>query len=89
MSKQGDIREGIDKLIYQRIMAFLSFDEWDKDYHPKTLLCEKLTTELLSYLHSQGVVIRVDRDLPAEGRGSVEDWSYEYVAVEPLIKEGE
>ena len=77
-----DIREGIDKITYNRIMSFLSDGEWPEDYHPKTLLCEKLTSEILTYLHSQGVVQKVEGELPFDDfpmplRGDVlsdEDW---------------
>jgi len=58
------------------------------------------TEEIIEYLHSQGVVIKVDRELPK--RTWYKDWGGEsgedsyklaledmagYVAVEPLIKE--
>lgn len=67
MTRQEEIREGMDKLIYDRIMSFLTEDEWKDvapEHHPKSLLCEKLTGELLSYLHSQRCRIEVDKELP-------------------------
>ncbi len=67
MSKQEDIREGIEAVI----KGFEDAEKWSG----------VITDDLINYLHSKRVVIRVDYE------------SYEvlgnepYVAVEPLIEE--
>ncbi len=59
---------------------------------------------IMAYLHSQGVVMKVDRELPEDwikglrGKLNLTDWDYEdlmlyllrsgYVATEPLIERG-
>ena len=53
MTKQEEIREGVEK--------FVSEAYW---YEGKKNVVESITNELLQYLHSQGVVLKVKRDLP-------------------------
>ena len=48
MTKQEEIREGM------RSRLTYTFD----------FTTDEITTEILSYLHSQGVVLKVDRELP-------------------------
>jgi len=80
MTKQEEIREGLGNVIAQ--------------WHP--LVTGDLLDAILSYLHSQGVVIKVDRELPKECQDCALYRSYSgggikllkagYVVVEPLIK---
>lgn len=80
MTKQEKIREGMGNIIGDQGYYF----PW-----------EECTQEILSYLHSQGVVIKVDRELSdslMEGQESFDRQTYKvmlehegYVAVEPLI----
>ena len=82
MTKQEEIREGIAEDIY---CATGNEKEW----------CLRFTEQLFRYLHSQGVVIKVDRGsddiqlpiLKETWEGMVEDMKeLGYVAVEPLMK---
>ena len=85
MSKQSEIREGIAGLIN------LSTSEETK---------RTISNAIILYLHREGVVIKVDRELPQwklEAMGSAtENAIYKvaqkdmasYVAVEPLIDKG-
>ncbi len=61
MTKQEEIREGIAKLTEDRF-RFPAEEAgliWDKNFN------YMLASNILSYLHSQGVVIKVDRELPS------------------------
>ncbi len=58
MSKQEDIREGIKGLTF-----FVEDTEY-WEIGNLFVLREKAITKLLNYLHSQGVVLKVDRELP-------------------------
>ena len=53
MTKQKEIREGVKKVI-----TFAEVEGQTMGKYPD------LTQLILSYLHSQGVVIKVDRELP-------------------------
>ena len=56
MSKQADIRAGIEMIIDKEINRGEAIGEtW---FHGDAL------SDLLSFLHSQGVVLKVDRELP-------------------------
>ena len=59
MTKQEKIREGIAKIIGENIGAACS--EFGGDPHEEIQL---EVNEILSYLHSQGVVLKVDGDEP-------------------------
>jgi len=82
MTKQEEIREGIGHYIILYRMG-----EYKED---------QTINKILSYLHSQGVVIRVDRELTKEVMYGQEAYAQEdierflreagYVAVEPLIE---
>ena len=91
--KREEIRENLAEV--------LSFShepdepEWaEMDEHKKTGYRNE-ALNILSYLHSQGVVIKVDRELPdylMEGQVACDKPTYQemlrrakYVAVEPLI----
>lgn len=85
MTKQGDIREGMNWLVL----------------HAKPEEGQDIGGILMKYLHSQGVAIKVDRELPKLRPGmfpqigacasdgylkGINDMA-DRVAVEPLIKE--
>ena len=53
MTKQEEIRSGIEK--------FVSEAYW---YEGEKNIVTDITKQLISYLHSQGVVIKVDKKLP-------------------------
>lgn len=60
MNKQEEIREGIEAIIRER-----GYDIWSvagKDGIEQFLQDE--LNQILSYLHSQGCVLKVDRELP-------------------------
>ena len=65
MTKQEEIREGIK----ERIRAYAS------ELHPSNVECNEMAKLLLMFLHLQGVVIKVDRELPVcaccEGTGLI------------------
>ena len=85
MTKQEEIREGMENVI----RGYEGAERWSG----------VITDGLLGYLHSQGVVIKVDRELPdmpcyshtrektAYSRSQEDMLNAGYVAVEPLIKE--
>lgn len=75
-TKQEEIREGIKQLFRENFYA----DGWHQP------ICDvDLTTEfLLDYLHSQGVVLKVERELPY----SVEDSFVSPEAMETIKKAG-
>lgn len=58
LSKQEVIREGIEHVITVN--------------HP--YIASKITEEIIKYLHSQGCVLRVDRELPPS-RANETEWS--------------
>ena len=90
MSKQEEIREWVAKWFQAHERPYTTdtifkCTIWDSDY--------KLADQVLSYLHSQGVVIKVDRELPSHldtdpmyKAGWVDAIGNGYVAVEPIIK---
>ena len=64
MTRQKKIREGIEKTL----RGVGNYAGWEED----------ATKAVLNYLHSQGVVIKVDRELPENphfSRGSTTDYS--------------
>ena len=86
MTKQEEIREGVYKQIRSDVVG-----------HSRT---SYLAEGIINYLHSQGVVIKVDRELPDNEVWHKVEREFEaycagrndmlkagYVAVEPLIKE--
>lgn len=92
MTKQEEIREGIARECLKSLKLVMGFGMYNFGHWESLTEKEKqsyfyMADQILSYLHSQGIVIKTDRELPADGRGSLEDWEYEYVAVVPLIKE--
>lgn len=60
MTKQEEIREEIA----ERICDALEGDEWFSLAEGQKRFCRLYATNILSYLHSQGVVIKVERELP-------------------------
>ena len=99
MPTREEIREGIVKRLDE---VFLGLDHWDCSEecgHKVSLIQwrDEIADELLAQLHSQGVVIKVDRDIWDEDRllTMEEAQIYSdilkagYVATEPLRKEGE
>lgn len=93
MTKQKEIREGIAQSIFERFTN--GHKPWEKCTQKHKDIFLRRADLILTYLRSQGVVIKVDRELPSfvmEAR----DWdSVEriknkltgYVVVEPLIEE--
>ena len=91
--KRAEIREGIAKKVHinERIWAKIYKTEdphnckWEElsEYHQELYLAG--VDFILEYLDSKDCAIKVERELPADGRGSLVDWSYEYVATIPLI----
>ena len=99
MSKREEMRLGLEKITtkaYDRYKVLLETGElrgFRTDY--------ELAHDILGYLHSQGVVIKVDRELPSSGDKLIgcefcyhlrEDKQAQldragYVVVEPLVKE--
>ncbi len=84
MNKQEEIKKGIGEVILR--LPFYST--------PTEQLQELIGLEVCRYLHSQGVVIKVDRELPDTytselgeyGAVILENGTYlEVVAVEPLL----
>lgn len=86
-STREEIREGI-----KEVLSGWGIDNWDIDH--------SAIDDLLNYLHSQGVVIKIDRKLPfvssdftlsthgvyvKVGEGALSEQGY--VAVESLVKE--
>lgn len=117
MTKQEEIREGIAKIVdgalARETLIVLDFDAEKvkglKDWTPARqeahyALRESTITGILSYLHSQGVVIKVEGELPTDKNfygvakdnmlagcyyhGQIDMKEAGYVAVEPIIKEG-
>lgn len=86
MTKQEDIREGIRTIIDDPLVYIA-----DKPV--------EYTDKILSYLHSQGVVVKVNRELPPRAAITIVEGSQTiiipikklselgYEAVEPLIEE--
>ncbi len=91
MATREDIREGLAKALYEREF---SKDYWDTRMSngDKVQWFAKADCGI-QYLHSQGVVIKVDRKLP--DHGVLQTGNYRagqrsmidagYIAVEPLI----
>lgn len=83
MTKQAEIREGINQYLTKRFIC-------DQDGEVPEDECLHEADALLAYLHSHGVVIRADRELPAmesQERSIIfADFLKKsgYVAVEPL-----
>jgi len=75
MTKQEEIREGIAKTVNNFMRP--SIVKNSKVYN-----VSRLTSEILSYLHSQGVVVKGD------SLGVSHPHLSAYYTVEPLIKEG-
>lgn len=61
MSKQEEIREGIEDLVAKKFSKLMP-DRFRNDW--LSLNGEGLTRQILDYLHSQGVVIKVEGELP-------------------------
>jgi len=94
MTKQEEIREGIRRLIDG------CYNARNPDY-PKLIAFQpmKFLNEIMPYLHSQGVVIKVDGELPSspfieesgDNNGFIVGRDFMlragYTAVIPLIKE--
>jgi len=86
MSKQEEIGEGMNKLLV----------EFAKDYQRASIKQASVTHykfKLLEYLHSQGVVRKVEQQLADIGieyynENVAKMLKAGYVAVEPLIEEG-
>jgi len=88
LTKQEEIRKGIETIISDQGYYF----PWGKT-----------AQEILAYLHSQGVVIKVEKELPSDKNlygvakdnmaagcyyhGQIDMKEAGYVAVEPIIKE--
>ena len=77
MTKQEEIRKGIAKLTEDRFRqpAESAGLQWDKSFN------SMLAQNILSYLHSQGVCIKVDKSLTELITEDVTK-----VAVEPLVE---
>lgn len=101
MTKQEEMREELAKEFYNA-RASVGDMPWGQAQAVRTIgadLAYAKATEILEYLHSQGVVIKVERELPkpeiyincwaqsgyALCQYHIEEAGYE--AVEPLIKE--
>ena len=97
MTKQEEIREGIDEFIHGKKLSGL-IDPW------AAMLWDKnFRIELLAFLHSKDVVIKVERELPMPSCSGTEEYvkGYsdggerilndldvgDYGAFEPLIKD--
>ena len=83
MTKQDIIKEGIAQTIKDDAGGYVHLMEHDRI---------RISKAIVGYLHSQGVVIKVDRELPEIWDGYTMD-AYllklkkaGYVAVEPLIE---
>jgi len=61
VTKQEERREGIAKICQECEFPYWSWETLDLDVREDYL---NQADKILSYLHSQGVVIRVDRELP-------------------------
>ena len=91
MTKQEEIRKEIEKLTENRFRppAESAGLQWDKNFN------SMLSGDILNYLHSQGVVIQSDRELPStfdvnENGISALEYKKKLAGcafVEPLIKE--
>lgn len=90
MSRQGEIGEGIRKIVFKKMVELR-----------KTGVTGSIAKDILEYLHSQGVVLKVDTELPEldvaweDGVSYTAPYKYAqgemiktgYVAVESLIEE--
>ena len=94
MSKQEKIREGIGTWLLERD-ACHDVDCGNTKCNANCPYLREITERFMAYLHSQGVVIKVERELDEEYfdglEGIVADRIRQagYVAVEPLIEEGD
>jgi len=102
MTKQEEIREWVKEWVLG-IRQYLNDTEhspepFTKPIDPNVLIVE-FPNKLLKYLHSQGVVIKVERELPFADwitvpPSEIAKYTQQnmlkagYKAVEPLIKEG-
>ena len=95
MTKREEIREGVAEKIfewYQRQFN-LPILKWGKIHGGIRGLILSITDIVLEYETSQGVVIKVDRELPPNlWRHTYKEGQYSmledgYVAVEPLVEE--
>jgi len=90
--KREKIREGITQVILTpRIRYGQAADQSPRRYTISTEFIPEITEQILSYLHSQGCVLKVDRELPKDDEEAwqriIEKSGAGYVAVEPLIEE--
>ena len=77
MTKQEEIREGIKNILSEHFGLAPTQEPF----------VSELPNKIIKYLHSQGVVIKVDRELGKTPIG-VADWSkISMEEVEPLIEE--
>ena len=99
MTKQEEIREEVPNFINKHIKRSQDCGRRGISLRGSGLYldAEPFMEEVLTYLHSQGVVIKVDRKLPAthwENEDMIRGWNIAekemlnagYVAVEPLIE---
>lgn len=61
-SKQEEIKEGVKDIIIDNSGNISCLYTEPRNLHVE--LCLNIADKILSYLHSQGVVIKVDRELP-------------------------
>ena len=91
MSKQEEIREGIARELFNFNNPY---EEWNKMSQQTHDIFRGRAGRLLSYLHSQGVAIKVEKDIPTEGLWMPGGWyipksvcdSLMDLATEPLIE---
>ncbi len=96
MNKQEEIREGIKAILASDLSVHIQAKGLSLDQSDFTSALdnawEERVNEILSYLHSQGVVIKVDGELPEllisdEGVYAVKhDSKAGYTKTEPLVK---
>ena len=100
MTKQEEIRKGIAKRLYAEHYSISKEDTFETTYKRYQVECLDMADVALSYLHSQGGVMKVDKGLPENvvqefspeydngyHRGEMDMLKAGYVATEPLIKE--
>ncbi len=69
MTKQEEIREGIAKGL-----AHCDIIEWEELTNENKQHYLSEADRIRNYLHSQGVVIKVDRELPNVSKSEFEEW---------------
>ncbi len=73
-----EIREGISRRLFQIENNFEVTDEWwaemCENEWSNAIVCSENADKILNYLHSQGVVIKVDKELPKPLTASYIDW---------------